>query len=323
MNKLPKAVQEAAKRSEELIKSAAANEQTDENIEDNSTLVEDPVKVNTLKEESSNPQLSEDKVKNSDEEDFEHKYKVLQGKYNAETARSREQINKLTAQIEEVQKKVNDPKVKEELKEPEILLNPADFDEYGEQFKVLAEQVNELRSENKSLRNSMKTMDTKVKDTETAQIDSKTNTFYIELERKVSNWAEINVDENFLHWLGVIDPMTKHTRQDYLNEAASTFDSERAANIFNVYISGLSSSKVKNNKVKEVEKQVQPVSSKADVPLVPTDNKKIWRTSDIRQFYSNKTKKRNKNPTESQKKLWLAQEKDIFEAQKEGRIEIG
>jgi len=129
--------------------------------------------------------------------------------------------------------------------------------------------------------------------------------FLAGLEQKVSDWATINEDKNFIEWLADQDGYSGNTKQQSLDKAYGNLDVDKVAKIFNDY-------KVPPVTVNKLEKQVAP--GKGAATPTPVSQKKVWSRGEITKFYSDQIK--DKYSEKEVKRI----EKDIFLAQKEGRI---
>lgn len=195
-------------------------------------------------------------------ENFEAKYKVLQGKYDAEVPRLAQQVEQLSATVESQKILIDGQKERilalegiiasgkqsggEEEKgtgetgTPE-LLNPDDFEDYGSEMYQLIDRVNSIlkKSVESKTQQAAEPDDTLKKDVEALkESDTKRlqREFFSEIKKAVDNWEKINEMDEWKVWLGERDPISGLTYQQCLDDSARKFDATRAANVFKKFI---------------------------------------------------------------------------------------
>lgn len=144
--------------------------------------------------------------------------------------------------------------------------------------------------------------------------------FFSALSTVMPDWKGINNDQRFHNWLLQADPMTGITRQTYLEDAQRSQDVNRVASIFNSWkeLSGTSvPAQAKPNTARsELELQVAPGRTHAAVVTPNASAEKRYTPQDINAFYSDVRKGVYKGREAERDAL----ERDIFVAQREGRI---
>lgn len=321
---LPKQVEEAARRSEELAKQLAGTEKTEEVIVEEEEELEagehsETEETELEAAEENDEQLSTEEAEEEDDDfkpqeiDWQHKYAVLQGKYNKEIPQLQNQVKYLMGELEKSKE------TKEDAPAPQIAptINPKDYEEYGEEFVKLANIINNLTSENESLKGQLTSVSNTQTNIQENQQQSSVKAFYAELNRLCPAWEKINVDPNFLSWLAQsADQFGQKTRQDYLDDATQQGDAVGVATIFNSFKDKYYSSKRPVNKP-TLEEQAPPKTQSAEVRTGKTNKQaKVWTGDDIKKFYSDKAMGKYKHNPDVAKKL----EADLFKAQQEGRI---
>jgi hypothetical protein len=176
-------------------------------------------------------------------EDWEHKFKVLQGKYNAEIPQLRDQVTKANATIANLNSLI--VQLNEESKRPEQPedgkpstqlpsdaaiqgLNPSDFEGYGEEMVAMVNLVNQQAGIIQNLKS-------RIDNTETRVSKSEDQGFFSDLAKAVPDWEKVDADPGWLEWLAGVDPMSGIQRQVLLNDAREKFDAERTVRIFNSF----------------------------------------------------------------------------------------
>lgn len=148
--------------------------------------------------------------------------------------------------------------------------------------------------------------------------------FFNRLSQAVPDWSQINGNQRFHEWLLQRDPLTGITRQTYLEDAQQSHNVELVANIFNAWkeISGAAAMPQPQSKPNpaqsELEKQVAPGRSLAAVPnTAASQEQRNWTPDAISKFYDDVRKGVYKGRESERAEL----ERDIFLAQREGRIQ--
>lgn len=299
---LPKAVEEANRRAEELHRQIYGNteqgEQPPAPSEEPKAEVppqpEAPPPADPPKAEAPAPTPEEDAS-------WKRKYEVLHGKYRAEVPRLAAEIRDLRGQLQEAQAKANTPPAPAPSK-----LKPEEVEEYGEKFIDVVkraaaevsspEQVSEIKQTVDQLRS------------ETLRLAK--DRFFTDLARQAPQWESLNEDKDFLTWLAGVDPYTGQTRQDLFDQATAQMDAWRVANFFNSYGSERPAAPPEPD---PIDQQVEPPTARVSAP---PPGKKVWTTTEIGRFYADV--RSGRVPREDAQRI----ERDIFAAQTEGRIAV-
>jgi hypothetical protein len=299
---LPKAVEEANRRAEELHRQVYGN--PDQPPQDEAVAApqqEEPKAeekpAEPAPQQESKPETKPD-PKEGDPDYWKRRFDVVQGKYSVEIPRMAAEIRSLKGQLNEALAKANNPPAP-----PTSKLKPEEVEEYGEKFidvvkraaaEVVPEDVGEMKQTVERLKG------------ETLRLSK--DRFFSDLTRQAPQWESLNEDRDFLTWLAGIDPFTGQNRQDLFDQATAQMDAWRVANFFNSYGSEQPAAESEPDPVAQ---QVEPPASRVSAP---PPGKKIWTTEEIGRFYAD-VRSRRLNP-EDQRRI----EADIFAAQTEGRI---
>lgn len=236
-------------------------------------------------------------------QDFEHKFKVLQGKYNAEVPRLQQHLKQMTEErdtlirrmtaLEEKMNKEPEEKPEEKGFDPSKFgLSKEEVDDYGEDFfdvvrRVVRAELNEGIAPVKNLESSVESLTARQREVEKER-------FVQSLSSAVPGWEKIDNDPRFLDWLKQADPLTGYVRQEILNRAVATFDVNRVANFFNTWKreAGVAQPQGKTDKAKGLEKRVVPETRGQNTPPPSgsSDGKEIVSRDFIAQFYNNRAK---------------------------------
>ena len=258
------------------------------------------------------------------EETWQRRYKTLQGKFNAEVPRLSSQVQDLTRQLADAQSKIDALAKKSEPKAPaKSLVTDKDIEAFGgdlvdlvkRQAQETAEQLAEerlsrLAEENDILRKQLTGVAER-------QVSNDREVYFAKLGTKVPDYEELNVDEGFIAWLEEADPLSGQARQEYLNSAFKGFDVERTAQLFNAYKATVAPSAPPAKTInRDLQRQVTPSTSKVTGPTEPQQDTRIWKQSEIAEFYADITKGKYKGEAAEQARI----EAQIDQAVAEGRV---
>lgn len=171
-------------------------------------------------------------------ENWEHKYKTLQGVLAANKRDADARVLTLESKIASM---AAAPAPAPAPPAPAPLVTDKDLETYGADMldlirrqatemaqKIVAEQMAQLKPEMDQTRDHIKTVEQQVYQNEGEK-------FYGELAKAVSDWETINQDPRFLDWLGQVDPLSGVERQGLLEAAGKKLDHKRVATIFETF----------------------------------------------------------------------------------------
>lgn len=307
---IPRAVQEAAERAEALHKQVYE------------TAGEEPQPATTEPESApenvapSEPQVQPDPVptppneqpdaQKSDDTTWEHRYKVLEGKYRAEVPRLNADNRELKQQFEALKNELEQLKSRGEQK-PSSLISQEDREKYGDDLldvikRAAQEQVAAKDVEIAELKRQLEMVNsTTAKNAEVG--------FFDRLGSLVPDWVTINGDDSFLKWLDEYDEFTGRTRQDLLSEAEQARDAERVARFFTKWKASNQTNIAASQR--SLESQVAPDSNRV---VAPPTGKRIFSRREIADFYAAARRGEVSN------KDLVSMEAEIHAATIEGRI---
>lgn len=236
-------------------------------------------------------------------DDWEHRFKVLQGKYNSEVPRFAQENKELKSRLENLEEELQVLKTKP----AEPLVKPEEIEEYGPGLVDLARRIaqEELRGKEAEI-NKLKRQLEQVSEVTTKTVS---NDFFRSLDAISPEWRTINEDPAFLRWLDEVDELTGETRQNLLGKAEAARDAVRVGKFFNSYKK--TSSTWAANSAQSLEQQLVPPTNKA--PQTPP-SKKVWTRGEISEFYARMRR------GEVSDQDAVAIEADITAASIEGRI---
>lgn len=253
---------------------------------------------------------------------WEHKFKTLQGIFNAEVPKLQQQNKELNAKLHEaidrVEKLAQQPKPQDTPQQP--TLDPKDVDNFGQDLvemvqrqtqAVLGRVAGKMDAVVADFEKRISQVEQALKGTTQTVAMTAEEVFFTKLTGLVPDWEQINGDEQFLAWLAETDPVYGQPRQAALTSAQNAMDVNRVANVFKAFKALLP----QPPKVDPLAKQVSPKSAAAAAPQAPTE-KPVITQKQVQTFYHEvATGKYRGREVEAQRL-----EQMINEAMAEGRI---
>jgi hypothetical protein len=276
------------------------------------------------------------------EPDPEHKYRVLQGKYNKEVPRLQEDLRNTRSENADLRQRLNNLEatlstiqaVKEdELKKASLpTITDDEREQFGEDLIDLISRVSkrellpEVEKQLKTVDGRMKQVDEKVAQTTDSVAESQRRETIKALAAAVPNWEQQNEDPNFLEWLGQSEPSVGVQRGRLLTDAFRSNDADRVIWFFKSFHSENAAATTEATPEQQAQEQqpklddyVAPGTPKTGTASAPNEGgKRVWTRADIQRLYAEKNEfvKKGKKVPERLEKL----ERDLFKAQTEGRL---
>jgi hypothetical protein len=251
-------------------------------------------------------------------EDWRHKYNVLQGMFDKSRSESSERISQLENQIgllttmaQQPQTTYQDtfhPTVPQAPHDPTYGLTEEQIEEMGGQEFVdfvgqisaagAASQIAELKQELGNIRET--------------QTETEESIFYSRLTELSPNWRAINKDPRFDEWLNDGEGLSGIARKNFLTNAYDNRDAETSARYFNQFAELLPREPGLDNP--NTITDFVPDTTGGGAP--PGANSVFYTPESIQAFFKDRGLGRWKGREDEA----AAIERDIFAAQKEGRI---
>ena len=299
---IPSAVQKQADQAEELARKVAAAGELEEETPEVTEEVE-----------AVEEQVTEEEAPSS-QDDWEHKYKVLQGKYNAEVPRLQEENRKLQGDMRLFQEKLDllerfiaehqtqsaSQAPTTEVSEDESVVQLKE--DFPEVYSGIMKLLEGFRAEIQQM------LEDRVQPVSQAAEQTALAAFKARLSALVPGWMELNTDSGFLEWLKVRDRFTGLTRHEILMKAFEDRDADRVAEFFLAYES--ENQPKKTSHTPTVPPQGKPYSPKVDAG----PQGKYWTAEEVKDFYTKKALGKL-SASEAAKT-----EADILNAMREGRV---
>lgn len=291
----------------------------------------DPNARQQVRDPEDTPSTPQDGGDNGAPENFEQKWRSLQGSYNASMRRVSEleqrlvQMQTLIATMSEAQPPARQ-QASQQQEEDYRLLTEEEAADYGDSVDVmrkvsreeLTPLVQRLMSIERSLGDVTGRLAPQVQSIANQQYQTAEQNFWGTLVQLVPDWREVNESPDFQGWLLEHDPLTGHTRQAFLEQAQQNLDAGRVAQFFMTWKGGspqpAPGNRGNGTSPSALELQVAPGRSRSSSPTA--QNQKTYTTADISKFYDDVRKGAYKGRDEEKNRV----ERDIFSAQQEGRI---
>jgi len=178
MSTLPRAVIDAEKRADEILESLSKQNQMEvQNPQPPAESIETPA-----------PQPPNDSTP-PQEESWEHRFKVLQGKYNAEVPRFAHENKDLKSRLQSLEDQLEEMK---NAKPPELLVKPEEIEQYGEGLIDVARRV--AREELASKDAMIAKLRSEIDSVKSVQSHVVQDSFFRSLTEMVPDWEALNAD---------------------------------------------------------------------------------------------------------------------------------
>jgi hypothetical protein len=248
--------------------------------------------------------------------------------YNAEVPRLHTQNKELATRVNELERLLSSLSATpaQSKTATEKLITDKDVQEYGESIDVMRrvsrEEAGAYQARIDQLEQLVRSMQAsvlpKVEQITQRQQQSSEQTFWSDLTAYVPDWRSINENQEFQSWLLEVDPLTGLSRQTYLDDAQRNLDARRVANFFTSWVGNSGQAVAQTSRkasASQLEKQVSPGKSKAQ-SSAPTGNVVTYTPTDIKSFFDDVRAGRYRGRETERDRI----ERDIFAAQREGRI---
>ena len=330
---IPKQVQKQSEEVQELYKELNSETETAqvEKTEATEVPVEQPIEQPSNSVEDQAPKSETQEQVESDaqpKESWEQKYKTLQGMYNADVPRLNAKNREVSARVSQLEQLLSTMQQSTKPEEPvstDPLITDADMKEYGDSIDVMRraarEEVNTANGRIAQLEKTIQQLQgfvPQVQQVQAQQQASSEQAFWSGLSNEVPNWQDINDNADFQSWLLSIDPLTGISRQTYLEDAQKNLDTRRVASFFAAWEKEFGTPETarenRSNSNSQLEKQVAPGRGRSGKPA--SQESKNYSPADIQKFFDDVRKGKFKGREEERGRM----ERDIFSAQREGRI---
>lgn len=287
--------------------------------------------ADSAEEQAPKPQGNEHApaVHDDEEETYERRYKSLQGMYNAEVPRLHAEKRELTKRVQQLEQLIASMNAAPAQPQApaEKLITEQDIEDYGDSIEVMRKVFREEMYSKDTEINELKQLVRQMQGTVVPQVHqlsqnyavSSEQRFWADLQTAVPDWQDINSSQEFQSWLLEVDPLTGIPRQTYLDDAQRTMDARRVANFFTAWkgMTGKSDARTPAapQPATELERQVAPGKGRSGGTKTQGEAK-TYTSDDIKKFFSDVQKGKYRGKEAERDRI----ERDIFAAQREGRI---
>ena len=271
-------------------------------------------------------------------ETYAQRWRTLQGQFNAEVPRLRganKELQSRVAQLENLLSSIsNAPTAAPAAQQSgQKFVTDDDVAEYGDSIdmmrKVTREEVGSLQGKIAQLEGVIASLSQSMSGSVIPQVQrvaqqqaaSSEERFWGNLAQRVPNWQQINNDQDFQSWLLDIDPLTNTSRQTHLEIAQRDLDVNRVVAFFNAFTAASGkfapqANAQPNRSASELEKQIAPGRSRGSAGGTAGQTAKTYTPNDITKFFNDVRSGKYRGRETERDRV----ERDIFAAQREGRI---
>jgi hypothetical protein len=290
--------------------SAIPNDEAAANAESGKKLAETPESADAPK----TSEKSQDEIKS--EKAWEHKFKVLEGKYRSEVPKLQAEIKALN---ERLQSTPDEAAIRQQIlsEQPQTNSQPATTSESASLTQLREEYGPELIDGLLGvMKEQVAPLQKSVNQVAESNVESAKEAKYSILRQKLAtqgvNFDEVNASEDFIGWLNSSpeDPYMP-TQQQIMGSAFSSNDFDKVAEVFVKYVGSLTNAPSNLQSKSPLENHAEMQSSAAVASSSPTGGQ-VWTNQSISEFYASKPPAGDKRLAE-----WNKKEKQLFLAQQQ------
>jgi hypothetical protein len=326
--KLPAAVMAAAARSEEMIRQM--NGVTSEgNPEDQGQQAETEAEAPAPEAQFSQNEAPppQNTSQRSEDETWEHKYKSIHGRFQ----KAQEQMRDMADQIQNLQNIISTMQTApSNIDIPELraerLITEDEARDYGEDFlNVVGKRAKEeLAPVIKAYEAKIAELERRVSGVSNVVTQDNQKKLLDVLDEKMPDWRELNTNQEFLDWLQLPDPFSGAIRHEMLKAAYTQGNASRVLAFFNGFLAEeavVAPAKGGPDKGTRVPKVpladlAAPGRAKSAASASAPAEKPFFTRAQIAAFYTDVAAGRYRGRDADKASV----EKQIFDAQREGRI---
>ena len=248
------------------------------------------------------------------EEKWEHKYRRLQGKYDAEVPRLHAQVRELQGVLAQMQQQMQaPPPPAEQPKEPDKYVSDEDVANYGEDFvdiqrRITLDATRDLRKQVEDLKAQLAQQGSQVQSV----------SFEARLLKAVPDFEQINADPAWIEWLDEVDPLIRGPRRAIAQQAYANGDVEAVKSYVDLWRKSQAPAQPAPavSRQQELQRQIQP--SRATTSAPSSGGKKTYTMSEAEALFSRIQHLTAQGRIDEAKRL----DAEISAAYAEGRISV-
>lgn len=254
-------------------------------------------------------------------EDWQQKYRSLQGMFAQKTGELQAQNKAYESQLSQMQRQIDalsQARKHDEVKE-KTAADPSDVEAFGADlvgmvqryaervFRAMSEQFS---SQAAALNGRVAALEQQVNGVSQLTSSTLEQQFYATLKAIVPDWEQVNQDPRWLEWLGESDPVYGASRQVALDAAHQAMDAQRVSNVFKAFKATLPAKATSS-----LANQVAPNGAAAAAPSGPAA-KQMISAKFVERFYGDLAKGKYAGREQEAARI----EAEINSAAGEGRI---
>lgn len=273
------------------IEKAIADEQAALAATPENTVVPEPKAEPVVKAAVPEPQTKV--LPPADEETWERRFIVLQGKFTAEVPRLAAQLKETMQQLDLLRRQNEELAKKREEALVVQTVTSEDEEAFGADLIAVMKKVakQEAAAVEKNQKAEVQRVNSKIETVEKTQAATAGDKFMSDLAREVPDWEAVNVNPKWLEWLDEYSPETGAPRQVALDQAADNLDSRRTIELFKTFKKNQAEPAVETTEQltpaqkaqQELKSQVAPAKTVATAP--PVNTEKLWTGKEYEQAY--------------------------------------
>lgn len=220
---------------------------------------------------------------------WEHKYKTLQGLFNREVPTLQTKVKDLEAKLSDAIDRLNKAAEAPKPSEPETpVADPKDVENFGSDLvemvqrtaeRMFGRAADELQAQAARFEQRLAQLEQALQGTTTAVAATAEQAFFDRLTKLVPDWEQTNANDAFLAWLAEVDPILGQPRQAALDAAQQSMNADRAAAVFKAFTATRPAAPRSNS----VDRQVSPKGNATPTPQ--PEQKPILTEKQIVAFY--------------------------------------
>lgn len=235
-------------------------------------------------------------------QDWEQKYKVLQGKYSKEVPRLATQVREQADQMQRMQEQLEalsqtpTGEVGQVTLPDSLQVTAQEVEDYGDDMLALVRKVAlaAILPEVNNMRALVEEIRRGVVGTQAAVAKNDYEIFLEKLDSQKKNWRTINRSAGFVEWLDGVDDLTGLQRKTLLTDAYNAKDVRRTLAFINSYEASIGSTEPEARKPvapKAPETSLEALAAPgagrpAQAAVAPDFANEIWTNPEIDAFYA-------------------------------------
>jgi len=252
-----------------------------------------PIPVETVQASEPQTQAQPEPPKQT-VEDWEQKYRTLQGIHNKHVGDLKGRLEQLEASNQQLLDKLKTSTPPPAQAQP-ASVNPQDAETFGEDLVRMIQRTAEqlLGPVTQSVEQRLASLESNLQGTNKVVAQTADDTFFAALREQVPDFDQINTSEPFLAWLAEEDDLTGSQRQAALSAAGNARDLKRVVKVFNAFKKATGGgvdppSAPESHPASRLEAQVSPKSTgNGATPAATTANGKPMITVEqVERFYA-------------------------------------